>query len=1022
MKLLRYAMILLLGAGAFAACSNDDLDPVEKGSNRIEGVMTLNVPAGSFEMNHTRSLTAADEHYIKEVDVLVFNESGGSKFFYEKVQATMIDGTSELKSFKVSFTPTTDPVQFVVIANARAMIGGLSLNTSMSRDNVLAALEMSLTSGSGWNSTTGAYDPLPMWGQTDFAVRTDAASVNESVDMLRSLARVDVNVATAAQAKFAISNVTLYNSSLNGRIAPSDAAWVAADKAVNAVSLPTTPAKNSALSYAVTGGSLERTIYTFEAAAATSSADMTAPYLIIAGSYDGGATSYYRVDFFDSANSAYLNLMRNHLYNVVISEVGGPGYASVSEAASASFTNLTATTQQWDEGGMGSVVWDGRNMLAVSRNQFDIYKEADPSLDVKVSTNYSTGWSAAVAANAASWLSISGSATGAANTTATLQLAAAVNNSGADRSGVVTITAGRLMQTITVNQGKGSLISLEVGDVEMIFPSTVTADQKLRIEWMPKTSNCVISYHAVANYTGCSFSNHDVSGSKADAGISNSTAAIDLAIHPNDATLAAFAEKRRIIRATVTNSNGDVETKDVLIRQFDYAIAVTSGKMAGDRYQPGTTYSLKIRSNARWKFELPTNSAIEYVKDVTGDPSTDNAGETVYFKTTLNLGATTTIRFVHEDNPAVYVDVPVIVARNEPNCVIVDPSAGNNVIDIPVSKAFWVWATDIDLGSTVLDGNTANWGAQLMWQDAQNLIASVTPVWGTNEHDSFIRVTTNTSGIEGNAVVAFTIGSGADKIKWSWHVWVLKNYDPTANTGYNSKMDETIMDRNLGAINTTPGDVGSCGLVYQWGRKDPFTGSANMVCTSRIDSTPIYDINNVQLVEQADGLGPGINTVQVAAAMNLDNAIYNPMTLYHDTSSGTDLPNWYTNIPYILGVTTVDPGRASLWGGSFKTEFDPCPEGWMIPRGHILNYTPIALGDYVTGVGVTLTDVNGSSLGFFPPNSYRVSNGVAVPSSGIATRIWRAGHRGIMYISDGSIVSTSTHAAHGMGARCVRVK
>ena len=36
------------------------------------------------------------------------------------------------------------------------------------------------------------------------------------------------------------------------------------------------------------------------------------------------------------------------------------------------------------------------------------------------------------------------------------------------------------------------------------------------------------------------------------------------------------------------------------------------------------------------------------------------------------------------------------------------------------------------------------------------------------------------------------------------------------------------MDRNLGATSAALGDVGALGLLYQWGRKDPFLGSLSI--------------------------------------------------------------------------------------------------------------------------------------------------------------------------------------------------
>jgi hypothetical protein len=37
-----------------------------------------------------------------------------------------------------------------------------------------------------------------------------------------------------------------------------------------------------------------------------------------------------------------------------------------------------------------------------------------------------------------------------------------------------------------------------------------------------------------------------------------------------------------------------------------------------------------------------------------------------------------------------------------------------------------------------------------------------------------------------------------------------------------------MMDRNLGATSAKPGDASALGLLYQWGRKDPFLGSTSI--------------------------------------------------------------------------------------------------------------------------------------------------------------------------------------------------
>ncbi len=53
----------------------------------------------------------------------------------------------------------------------------------------------------------------------------------------------------------------------------------------------------------------------------------------------------------------------------------------------------------------------------------------------------------------------------------------------------------------------------------------------------------------------------------------------------------------------------------------------------------------------------------------------------------------------------------------------------------------------------------------------------------------------------------------------------MTGYDPSAAAGQNVVGGYTLMDRNIGALNKTPGDRDSFGLAYQWGRKDPFPGS-----------------------------------------------------------------------------------------------------------------------------------------------------------------------------------------------------
>lgn len=99
--------------------------------------------------------------------------------------------------------------------------------------------------------------------------------------------------------------------------------------------------------------------------------------------------------------------------------------------------------------------------------------------------------------------------------------------------------------------------------------------------------------------------------------------------------------------------------------------------------------------------------------------------------------------------------------------------------------------------------------------DVGDLICDVT------YQDGVIMFNTSKSFNKGNAVIA-ALDSSA-KILWSWHIWLTDQ--PVEQIYYNNA--GIMMDRNLGATSATPGAVTAFGLIYQWGRKDPFLNSSS---------------------------------------------------------------------------------------------------------------------------------------------------------------------------------------------------
>lgn len=167
-------------------------------------------------------------------------------------------------------------------------------------------------------------------------------------------------------------------------------------------------------------------------------------------------------------------------------------------------------------------------------------------------------------------------------------------------------------------------------------------------------------------------------------------------------------------------------------------------------------------------------------------------------------------------------------------------------------------------------------------------------------------ITVTAGSKDGNAVVAAKASDGT--ILWSWHIWV-SNYNPDSkpylfNAG-------TLMDRNLGALSNTPEDVLSFGLLYQWGRKDPFPGSSILT-----DNTSD---------KRAATTGTWPSPVQSSSSKGtIDYAVAHPTTFITANMQNFD---W--------NYTGSDRNDLTRWtyAKDPKGVYDPCPKGWRIPDG-----------------------------------------------------------------------------------------
>ena len=335
-------------------------------------------------------------------------------------------------------------------------------------------------------------------------------------------------------------------------------------------------------------------------------------------------------------------------------------------------------------------------------------------------------------------------------------------------------------------------------------------------------------------------------------------------------------------------------------------------------------------------------------------------------------------------------NLTVEVVRLDDKYTVFDESA--NCYIVSESGAYKFRSVQGNSGASV--GDVAY--AEVLWE---SFGTDVTPNVGdliksVSYKDGEIAFQTADSFKEGNAVIAAKDVSGT--ILWSWHIWLT---DQPQECVYANNAG-TMMDRNLGATSATPGDVGALGLLYQWGRKDPFLGSSSI--SDNVDAQSTISWPSAIASDASSG--------------TIAYTIENPTTFI--TSSSNNLDWYYT------GDTTTDDTR---WQ-SEKTIYDPCPAGWRVPDGGSNGVWALAgfKGySYDTSTQGMLLDSGVSSPAtWYPEAGRRTINGV-ITVVGTSGYFWSGSPQGNLahhlILSNGKVTPNSdNHRVFGESVRCLK--
>lgn len=206
-------------------------------------------------------------------------------------------------------------------------------------------------------------------------------------------------------------------------------------------------------------------------------------------------------------------------------------------------------------------------------------------------------------------------------------------------------------------------------------------------------------------------------------------------------------------------------------------------------------------------------------------------------------------------------------------------------------------------------------------------------------------VTFTATGKEGNALLAAFDASGA--IIWSWHIWITDM--PAVIDFQNNAIPQSggqtdgyyCMDRNLGATSANRADgYETFGLYYQWGRKDPFIGDK---AEERARDTQNGGWMNVVEPFENSSLLTVCNPAYAEAKWTMANtttengsiayATAHPMTFLNGDPNASKA-DWVKkdNFDSSEWSNIIYDADKSLWRPFQKSNYDPCPVGYQVPR------------------------------------------------------------------------------------------
>lgn len=341
----------------------------------------------------TRALSEADEGQVDNVYVFFLRVSDGKVHSVAEGKNVVNTSTAE-KTFTANLEVTGSAGQefrCIVLANAGSLLDGQNLN--LYKEQTYEQIQGMLVNAPAYTSAPVlAAGGIVMWGEAESHVAATRHPQQVTVRMIRAVARVDVGVgvnpdnwngkdAEGNNIPFQLKKVFIFKPNDRCAFMPEAKAYDIQAQRVTRPSPAGKPYTVAPFTYdvPVNANSLTATVYLPEAnvrlpgegvfVADPQSGDANHTKrcaIVVGGSYNGHADTYYRIDFHNGNGTAIADLLRNHRYRASITSVRADGESTPEEAYESRRVNISATILGWNDWSQ-DVSFDGVDYVYVEK-------------------------------------------------------------------------------------------------------------------------------------------------------------------------------------------------------------------------------------------------------------------------------------------------------------------------------------------------------------------------------------------------------------------------------------------------------------------------------------------------------------------------------------------------------------------------------------------------------------------------------------------------------------------------------